>query len=169
MIVFGYPGIGKSTLANESYLTGLRVIDLESSNFFVDGQRPDNWAEIYCSIAKDLSKQNYIVFMSTHQEVRDAFFKTRSDEDAAVIYPSLELKGEWVARLEDRYVLSGLDKDYKAWQRAYKCYEEDINDLISFAEKHYLPQHRLTQIDYELYPMIANMYRHDISYKKRNG
>lgn len=92
MIIFGYPGIGKSTLVKESYLTGLRVIDLESSNFFVDGQRPDNWAEIYCNIAKDLSRQNYIVLVSTHKAVREALFKERLDEEVAVIYPSLDLK-----------------------------------------------------------------------------
>ena len=38
MIIVGYQWIGKSTLANNE--TG--VIDLESSNFFVDGKRDEN-------------------------------------------------------------------------------------------------------------------------------
>lgn len=38
MIVIGYQGIGKSTLANKD----LRFIDLESGNFWVDGKRADD-------------------------------------------------------------------------------------------------------------------------------
>jgi ABC-type proline/glycine betaine transport system ATPase subunit len=56
-VVVGYQGIGKSTLAFHNN----RVIDLESSNFFVDGERPANWHIIYCNIARALCKQGYIV------------------------------------------------------------------------------------------------------------
>ena len=66
-VVVGYQGIGKSTLAFHNN----RVIDLESSNFFVDGERPANWHIIYCKIARALCKQGYIVCVSSHKEVRE--------------------------------------------------------------------------------------------------
>ena len=66
MIVIGYQGIGKSTLANKD----LRFIDLESGNFWVDGKRADDWYKPYCQIAEHLSRQGYIVFTSSHEVVR---------------------------------------------------------------------------------------------------
>jgi ABC-type phosphate/phosphonate transport system ATPase subunit len=39
IIIVGYQGIGKSTLAYHNK----RVIDLESSNFFVNGERSKDW------------------------------------------------------------------------------------------------------------------------------
>ena len=38
MIIIGYQGIGKSTLAGHN-----SVIDLESGNFWNDGKRIDDW------------------------------------------------------------------------------------------------------------------------------
>ena len=49
MIIIGYPGIGKSTLAVQH----LGYIDLESSNFKVDGIKIEGWQEIYCNILND--------------------------------------------------------------------------------------------------------------------
>lgn len=44
MIIIGYQGIGKSSVAKEDY----KYIDLESSNFWVDGNRPnDYWPKAY--------------------------------------------------------------------------------------------------------------------------
>ena len=53
MIVIGYQGIGKSTLVKEcnSY------IDFESSNFKINGERPEGWEQMYCEAALDLSRQ----------------------------------------------------------------------------------------------------------------
>ena len=58
MIVIGYQGVGKSTLAGKDY----RFIDLESGCFWVDGPngervRADDWYKAYCQVAVDLSDQ----------------------------------------------------------------------------------------------------------------
>ena len=53
MIISGYQGIGKSTLAKNSN----KYIDLESGNFWIDGERQENWYKIYCKIAAHLSNK----------------------------------------------------------------------------------------------------------------
>ena len=65
MIVIGYIGIGKSTLAMNQ--TG--YIDLDSSTFMFNNKRCDNWVTYYCQVAESLSKQGYVVFVSCHFDV----------------------------------------------------------------------------------------------------
>ena len=91
MIIIGYPGIGKSTLAGQN-----NYIDLESSNFWNKGKRPDDWYIYYCNIALDLSRQGYVVFVSSHEAVRNRLKYAITDERIICIYPSLELKDEWI-------------------------------------------------------------------------
>ena len=67
MIIIGYQGIGKSTLAKNS----LKYIDLESGNFWINGERDEQWYKPYCNIANHLSAQGYTVFTSSHKEVRE--------------------------------------------------------------------------------------------------
>jgi len=71
MIILGYPGIGKSFLAQSPVIFHVRdyqgsfgVIDLESSNFVVDGKKIENWEIPYCKIALELSEYGHIVFIS---------------------------------------------------------------------------------------------------------
>ena len=90
MIIIGYQGIGKSTLAKND----LRYIDLESSNFFVNGKRDENWYIIYCSIAEHLSQQGYRVFVSSHEVVRKQL--ENSKEKVYVCHPRLDLKDLWI-------------------------------------------------------------------------
>lgn len=68
MIIIGYPGIGKSTLAGKDH----KFIDLESSNFKIEDERSEDWYKVYCKVAEDLSRQGYIVFVSSHLAVREA-------------------------------------------------------------------------------------------------
>ena len=92
MIIIGYQGIGKSTLAASE----LKYIDLESSNFwFYDSEtkqkvRHSNWYEMYCNVAENLSRQGYIVFVSSHQPVRERLLKSK--EYVVVCVPLLILK-----------------------------------------------------------------------------
>lgn len=123
MIIIGYQGIGKSTLASKN----LKYIDLESSCMRVNGERADNWWEIYCNVAEELSCQGYIVFVSSHAVVRNRL--KNSKEKIYVCYPSLELEDEWIRRLENRYYNTELDKDYRAWKNAEECYASNIQDL----------------------------------------
>ena len=48
MIIIGYQGIGKSTLANNKN----GYIDLESSSFWNNGTRIPDWHIYYCRIAE---------------------------------------------------------------------------------------------------------------------
>lgn len=122
MIIVGYPCIGKSTYANShGYSVGYSVIDLESSNFIKDG----SWVESYCNVAIDLSKHGYDVFVSSHDAVRKQLLKS-GYKFIFAIYPSLEIKDEWIERLHNRYLNTKLEKDCRAWQRAVSYYDEDV-------------------------------------------
>ena len=125
MIVIGYQGIGKSTLANND----LRFVDLESGNFWVDGKRAEDWYKPYCQIAEHLSKQGYIVFTSSHEVVRNQLKNSR--EHVICCVPALHLKEEWIKKLKDRYEESGLDKDYKAYMNAEDRYTENITEITN--------------------------------------
>ena len=133
MIISGYQGIGKSSLAG---FDG-KVIDLESGNFWVDTgdggkYRSGHWCKTYVNIACHLSEQGFTVFVSSHKEVREELRK-RMDKGlcrAMVICPALELKEEWLKRLEERYESSKLEKDYRAYKNAEKTYDKTITELI---------------------------------------
>lgn len=123
MIVIGYQGIGKSSLAGRDR----KFIDLESSNFWVDGKRADDWYKPYCNIAEHLSRQGYIVFTSSHEVVRKQLEKSK--EVVVLVYPSLALKDMWIDKLQERYRSTGLDKDYKALMNAMIMYDSNIREL----------------------------------------
>ena len=145
MIVIGYQGIGKSSLAGRNN----RFIDLESGNFWVDGKRADDWYKPYCQIAEHLSQQGYIVFTSSHEVVRKQL--SGSSEVVVLVFPSVELKDEWIAKLEKRYEESGLEKDYKALMNAKDRYEENIKELELTEPSGYLMYKMvLRDMDYDL-------------------
>jgi hypothetical protein len=123
-VVVGYQGIGKSTLAFHNNL----VIDLESSNFFVDGERPANWYIIYCKIARALCKQGYIVCVSSHKEVREELARNPASKQV-IIYPTHILKDKWIAKLRYRYEETQSAKDFKALKNAENCFDNNITDL----------------------------------------
>lgn len=141
MIIIGYQGIGKSTLASKEN----NFIDLESSNFFHNGVRSDNWYVYYCNIAAHLSKQGFNVFVSSHEVVRNRL-KKYFDEPLISIIPSISLKDEWIRKLEERYNNHKSEKNYKAWMNAVARYEDNINEIknsgIGFIE--------IENIDYNL-------------------
>lgn len=125
MIIIGYQGIGKSTLAKDSW----KYIDLESGNFWINGERDEQWYKPYCNIANHLSAQGYTVFTSSHKEVREEL--KNSSEVVKIAFPALELKTDWLIRLTNRYNESMLEKDYKALINASLYYEDNINDLMN--------------------------------------
>ena len=125
-VVVGYQGVGKSTLAFHNN----RVIDLESSNFFVDSERPANWHIIYCNIARALCKQGYIVCISSHKEVREELAQHPAQKQV-IIYPTHILKDKWIAKLRYRYEETQSIKDFKALRNAEDCFDENITDLAN--------------------------------------
>lgn len=122
MIIVGYQGIGKSSVAGTH-----NCIDLESGNFWVNGKRSDDWYIPYCQIANHLSEQGYTVFTSSHEVVRKEL--ENSKEQVFVVFPSFELRDEWIKRLQDRYNRTKLEKDYKALMNAVDRYDQNIMEL----------------------------------------
>lgn len=153
MIVIGYQGIGKSTLAGRNN----RFIDLESGNFWVDGKRADDWYKPYCQIAEHLSQQGYIVFTSSHEVVRKRL--EYSKETVVLVFPSVELKDEWIDKLKDRFFKTNLDKDYKALMNAEDRYEENIKELESSNIKYKMI---LKDIDYDLEASLIHLINRDL-------
>ena len=148
MIVIGYQGIGKSTLAGRNN----KFIDLESGNFWIDGKRADDWYKPYCKIAEHLSQQGYIVFTSSHEVVRKQL--EDSNEIVVLVYPSINLKHEWISKLDYRYQMSGLEKDYKALMNAKDRYIENIQELEASNIKHKMA---LIKMNYDLEAALINL------------
>lgn len=147
MIIIGYQGIGKSTLANHKN----NYIDLESGNFWYNGIRPSNWYIYYCNIAEHLSKQGYNVFVSSHEVVRKRL--KNSSEIVICVYPSILLADQWIKKLEQRYNQSHLEKDYKAWKNAEDRYHENISELMMCG----IPHIEIDSLDYDLKNLIESI------------
>lgn len=148
MIIIGYQGIGKSTLAGKD-----NCIDLESGNFWVDGKRAEDWYIPYCQIANHLSEQGYTVFVSSHEVVRRELKKSK--ERVIVVFPSSRLKDEWINKLANRYIVTGLDKDFKAWKNAEDRYSENIKELAHSRYELVI----IEKIDYSLEAIISKLNR----------
>lgn len=125
MIIIGYQGIGKSTLANSC----LKYVDLESGCFWINKKRYDDWYIPYVQIAEHLSKQGYTVFVSSHEAVRKEL--RDSKEEVICCVPSIPLKEQWITKLRRRWNTSGLEKDYKAYMNAFDRYEENILEIVN--------------------------------------
>lgn len=142
MIYVGYQGIGKSSISGKN-----NCIDLESGNFWIDGNRANDWYKIYVNIAEHLSNQGYKVFMSSHKVIREEL--TNRGIEFTTMCPSLKLKEQWIERLQQRYDKSQLEKDYKALMNAKTMYEENIKDLL---QENYIIQ--IQDINYDLNDLI---------------
>ena len=149
MIVVGYQGIGKSTLAGRDH----KYIDLESGNFWIDGERADNWYKPYCKIAEHLSEQGYIVFVSSHEVVRQ-YLTENSRELVVLVYPSIRLRSAWIDKLEKRYIKSGLEKDHKALMNTKYSYIENIRELQESCIEYKL---EIDELSYDLEAMLIHL------------
>lgn len=152
VVIIGYQGIGKSTLSNEKN----HFIDLESSNFWINGERSDDWYKPYCKIAVDLASQHFVVFTSSHEPVRQ-YIKTLQHTDVPIIYmvPSLKLKDVWVDKLHERYSRTSLNKDYKAYMNAKDRYTENIREI----QADIIHGHVIEDIDYNLEEEITSAFK----------
>ena len=155
LIIIGYPGIGKSSLAIAC--NAQSIIDFESSLFKVYGDRANNWHVIYCRQAVSLARQGFIVCISSHKCVREELAKC--DQDGFVIVtiaPSLKLKEEWIARLKDRYLQDPSEKNVLALQNAENSYDEDIKDIASDPNFSHI---YLESTNYHLRSIINKLYK----------
>ena len=151
MIIIGYQGIGKSTLAYNE----MEYIDLESSNFFVNGKMADDWYIPYCNIAINLSNQGYKVFVSSHEVVRNEL-SSSTNVDKMIVCPAIELKDAWIEKLKTRYENTKLipqegEKNYKAYMNALDRYADNIKELMS---EDGFEIRIIKNIDYMLYAVI---------------
>lgn len=150
LIVIGYQGIGKSTLAKRDY----RYVDLESNALrHEDGTRAYNWYESYCMMAEWLSKQGYIVFVSSHEKVCD-YLNKHCKEPFCAIVPSLSLKDWWLKKLHNRYNDTKNMKDALAYYRAIHWFEHDmtaIKDDIQITKE-------ITTTNYDLARIVGLLY-----------
>ena len=167
MIITGYQGIGKSTLAKKHE----NIIDLESSCFWKYDPddlekkgaktRPEDWYVYYCQMAQHLSKQGYIVFISCHPEVRK-FLSIHNEEKFCAIFPDRSLKEDWLQRLRDRYQESQSEKDLRALRHAEKCYDNDIYQLwyeCQYGEEYYHNVAIIDNIHYDLMELVEQLAR----------
>lgn len=176
MIVIGYQGIGKSS--NRGFHMALSadkqsvyvdgIIDLESSNFWFNKSetdekrvRWDNWYDVYCNIAEDLSSQGFVVFVSSHKQVRERLAKSK--ENVLAIFPAISLKNEWIAKLEERYQASVENhdeyetKNFKALANAKDRYEENISEIKNDCEKYNFVPIELRTMDYKILDIIRDV------------
>ena len=124
MIIIGYPGVGKTSLAGRYN----QYIDLESSNWNgPDNTKPDMWWWSYGKVAEDLSRQGYRVFVSCHPSIQKYF--EESNEYVMVLYPSPELKEEWIKRVADRYDRDRSMKNLAALNNVELYYDKQIKSL----------------------------------------
>lgn len=156
VIISGYQGIGKSTLAK----TDSFFIDLESSNFFVTNSngekvRDENWYKAYGNIALTLAEQGFDVFISSHKQVRDYLSSIAKCRDIKLllIYPTEELQEPWIRKLQDRYIATCSEKDFKAYIGAKTYYLDNIKDL---REQESWDRIEIDKMDYSLFDLIFN-------------
>jgi len=169
LIICGYQGIGKSTLCmNGEVVTGhpeVRCIDLESGSFWYDGNRPYDWFRYYANFAKHLAAQGYIVFTASHKVFRE--WMREQGIGFVTLFPSVELKDMWIAKLEARYNDTWLEKDYKALMNAKEMYEQNIDDLAGEGNHYIISDigYRMADVVKEIVeimmPSLANDQRFD--------
>ena len=149
MIIIGYQGIGKSSVS------GIEngCIDLESSNFWHDGERPDDWYIYYCNIALDLSRQGYTVFTSSHKCVRDYLLLHNGNEFIVTVFPERWLKDEWINRLKKRYHTEPSNKNYKALMNAEDRFEDNVKELEEWGGEYY----GIQDMDYDLMDIVKHL------------
>lgn len=153
LIVIGYQGIGKSTLAKSDP----RFVDLESSNFFNGNDRIDDWYVYYCQIAMHLAAQGKIVLVSSHEVVRKQLGATPVNRNVEIVTctPSLLLEADWVEKLRRRHDETHLVKDFKAYMNAANNYHNNIRDIAMDV----FPNIEIKHMNYDLAKLILKYYK----------
>lgn len=124
IIVSGFTGIGKTNFFNN--YTKLSLLDLDSVNFSRSEEnstlRHTDWPQNYIDHIKKSRENVDIIFISTHKEIRD--WLVEANIEFVLIYPSLEMKDEYIRR----YIERGSNDDFV--KRLEENYEGWINELM---------------------------------------
>ena len=105
MIICGFPGVGKSTLAKFSIW-----VDLESTPFEKDWVR-------YAKVAKHMSDNGYNVMVSTHPQLLEQFEQMET-RYSVVIPPFKDLeiyKNRYIKRGDNNDFISMIEKNWDQW------------------------------------------------------
>ena len=158
LIICGYPGVGKSSVAGWG-----KCIDLESSWFSQDKDGnhiyPDEaWCEKYCELAIYLASQGFTVLLSTHQAVintlRDYQLMLKCYRVKVVIFaPRPGMKKEWTLRLFNRYMESEEEKDLRAFVGAIEYWDSKLATIAHSDFPVYSPD----TIDYDFRDYILKI------------
>lgn len=106
LIICGFPGIGKTELADQPLLVPhYRITELDSSEFLSRHVNAGTVAA-YCTALINACEPNTIVLASTHHEVLQELWDRRSH--LVFIYPLESEKDEWIARLQSRQASADL-------------------------------------------------------------
>ncbi len=153
LIVIGYPGIGKSTVVKSSHI---KIIDFESSLFYINDIRQPDWYKIYAKQATELARQGYMVLVSAHKEVRDELAKyiPNGNFDIVTIAPAYNLEKEWIRKLRDRYEADSTPKNFAAYTNAIEHYRENITDMASDTRFSHI---FINSMDYKLGKILSNV------------
>ena len=152
MIVFGYPGIGKTTIAKYDY----RFIDLDPSDPLIRWRWPwkkDDWVTDYCNMALLLSKQGYYVMVSTHPKVIRKLV-ANGEESYCFVYPDISIRKEWVNKLKERYKDYPNRSTHNAYVRARDHFEEDFYQMERLHGKKLV----IKSMEYELKKCIVAIF-----------
>ena len=150
MIIVGYQGIGKSSLAGR-----MGCVDLECGNFYVDGKRAEDWYVPYGNIALDLSRQGYCVMTPTHSCLRAYLQANCNGQRIWACYPSPALEGEWLAKLRGRYESAPSEKNLRALRNAEERYAANIGEIEADARRSGWGRIVLGRMDYNLFRLVA--------------
>jgi UDP:flavonoid glycosyltransferase YjiC (YdhE family) len=107
MIICGFPGVGKSTLAKFS-----NWVDLESTPFEKDWVR-------YAKVAKHMNNSGYNVMVSTHPQLLEQF-EQMGAKYTVVVPPLTDIsiyKGRYIRRGNDINFISLIEKNWDEWIR----------------------------------------------------
>lgn len=166
LIICGYPGIGKSSIAGWN-----NCIDLESSYFSRDEKgfalSSDDWVWKYCETALDLANQGFTVLISYHESVRNYlnekarrhFFiaMPRCNIPIVMVRPKPDMKEAWAIRLVNRYLQSGSDKDLRAFEDAMKYWETNTQKMNGQRFTIY----QLSSTDYDLRDCVLKIRKRE--------
>lgn len=136
-IISGFPGIGKSTLYNN---TDLKVLDSDSSNFSWShpGVRNKDFPQNYIDHIKENMGKVDIILVSSHDVVREAL--NDNNIDYYIVYPDIKLKDEYLKRYKERgnddKFLSFIEKNWESFINAIEG--ENNATLIKLHSNEYL-------------------------------
>lgn len=153
MILIGYQGIGKSTLAGR-----YGCVDLESSCFYGNnGIKVDGWHVAYSEMALHLSRQGFVAMVASHASVREYLgLHNSTDERICICYPSIQLKYQWIAKLQQRYNHDMTRKNLNALENARERYSENIGEIVDDAERYGFVKMEIQTMDYSLEEMLLS-------------